>query len=60
VNATYPTRENISLLVQTASKEAHALSFNAAIPTKDTVVDLIRKAHMEMSSLNSFMKTESK
>jgi len=60
VNATYPTRENISVLVQTANKEAHALSFNAAMPTKETVVELIRKAHMEMSTLNSFVKTESK
>lgn len=60
VNATYPTRENISVLVQTANREAHALSFNAAIPTKETVVDLIRKAHMEMSSLNNFVKNESK
>ena len=60
MNAVYPTKENIILLVQITHKEAYALSLNAAIPTKETIVDLIRKAHMEMSSLNSLVKTETK
>jgi len=30
---------------------------NAAVPTKETIIDLIRKAHMEMLSLSSRLRT---
>ena len=48
----YPTKENISALLQNAHQEAFALSLGAAVPTKDTIGDLIRKANTEMTSLN--------
>jgi large subunit ribosomal protein L10 len=60
LNAAYPTKENMKMLIQITHKEASALSLNAAIPTKETIADLIRKANMEMSSLNSLVKTETK
>lgn len=49
----YPTKETIKPLLQTAHQKAMALSVSAAIPTKETIADLIRKANAEMSSLNS-------
>jgi len=48
----YPTKENISALLQNAHQKAFALSLGAAVPTKDTIGDLIRKANTEMTSLN--------
>jgi hypothetical protein len=41
------------MLLQIAHREANALSLNAALPTKETIADLIRKAHAEMLSLSS-------
>jgi large subunit ribosomal protein L10 len=49
----YPTKETIKPLLQTAHQKAMALSVSAAIPTKETIGDLIRKANAEMTSLNS-------
>jgi hypothetical protein len=40
-------------LLAVAHREAYALSIGAAIPTKETIEDLIRKAHAEMLSLSS-------
>jgi large subunit ribosomal protein L10 len=53
LSISYPTKENISTLLQLAHKEAHALSVSAAIPTKETIEDLLRKANAEMLSLSS-------
>lgn len=53
LSVAYPTRENITVLLQIAHRGAYALSINAAIPTRETVADLIRKAHMQMLSLSS-------
>lgn len=52
ISVTYPTKENIQILIQVAHQEAYALSLGAAIPTKETIKDLIRKAHAEMLSLS--------
>jgi large subunit ribosomal protein L10 len=49
----YPTKETITLLLQSAHQKAVALAVGAAIPTKDTIADLIRKANTEMTSLSS-------
>ena len=49
----YPTPENIVLILQDAHQKAYGLALNAAVPVKDAIADLIRKAHMEMLSLNS-------
>jgi len=53
LSVAYPTKENITILLQIAQREAYTLALNAAIPTKETIEDLIRKAHAEMLSLNS-------
>ncbi|UCF45126.1 MAG: 50S ribosomal protein L10 [Candidatus Bathyarchaeota archaeon] len=53
VSVAYPTAENMTVLLQTAQKKAFTLSLNAAIATKETTVDLVKKAHMEMLSLNT-------
>jgi len=39
--------------LQIAHQKAFALSLNATVPTKETIADLVRKAHTEMLSLNS-------
>ena len=49
----YPTKENISALLQSAHQKAFALSLGAAVPTKENIGDLIRKANAEMTSLNN-------
>ena len=49
----YPTAENMVMLLQTAHQKAFALSLNAAVPTKETIADLVRKAHTEMLGLNT-------
>jgi large subunit ribosomal protein L10 len=53
VSVAYPTRENITVLMQIAHQEAYALALGAAIPSKETIRDLIVKAHTEMLSLSS-------
>lgn len=49
----YPTKETIIPLLQTAHQKAVALAVSAAVPTKETIGDLIRKANAEMSSLST-------
>ncbi len=49
----FPTKENLTTILQLANQKAIALSINAAISTKETMPDLIRKANAEMESLNS-------
>ncbi len=53
LNAVYPLSENISLLLQKAYHEAYGLAITAGVYSRDTMADLIRKAHIEMSSLHS-------
>ncbi|MCS7115072.1 MAG: 50S ribosomal protein L10 [Nitrososphaerota archaeon] len=52
VGASYPTKENIQILIQLAHQWAYALALGAAIPSKETIGDLIRRAHAEMLSLS--------
>jgi large subunit ribosomal protein L10 len=54
----YPTRENITALLQIAQSHAYALSMNAAIPTKETIADLIRKANAEMLAIKSLTEKQ--
>jgi large subunit ribosomal protein L10 len=57
LSVAYPTKDNTVLLLQIALQKAHALAINAAIITKETAADLVRKAHMEMLSLSSRLPT---
>jgi large subunit ribosomal protein L10 len=52
IEAAYPTPENTSLLVKLAHQKAFSLALSAGVVNKDTVEDLIRKANMQMQSLN--------
>jgi large subunit ribosomal protein L10 len=54
----YPTKENMTVLLQLAHQKAYALSINASVPTKETIADLVRKAHAEMLSLSSRLSTK--
>ncbi len=56
LNSTYPTPENIRLLLQLVRRESFALAMNASVPTSDTVTELLRKANAEMLSLRSKLK----
>lgn len=53
LNAVYPLPENATFFLQTVYNEAYRLALNAGIPTRDTIADLIKKAHMEMLSLST-------
>jgi large subunit ribosomal protein L10 len=53
LNAAYPLSENISLLLQRAYHEAYGLAMTAGLYSRDTIADIIRKAHIEMLSLQS-------
>jgi large subunit ribosomal protein L10 len=55
LSISYPMPENSLALVQIAHREAYTLALAAEIPTRETIVDLIRKANMEMLSLSSRM-----
>jgi len=59
LNATFPTSENMALLLQAGHNEAYALALNGWILTSDTIAALIRKAHMEMLNLHSKLKANS-
>jgi len=52
LEAAYPTAENTSLLVKMAHQKAFNLAISAGVVNKDTVEELIRKANMQMQSLN--------
>lgn len=52
----YPTTENIKALLQTAQKKTFILALNAAVPVKEIIADLIRKAHTEILILNSIIE----
>jgi len=53
LNAVYPLPENVSFFLLKAYHEAYLLALNAGIPTRDTIADLIRRAHSEMLSLST-------
>jgi large subunit ribosomal protein L10 len=53
----YPTKDNVVMLLQIAHQKTHALAVNATIVTKETAMDLVRKANMEMLSLSSRLPT---
>jgi large subunit ribosomal protein L10 len=53
LKAAYPLPENIMFLLRMSQQEAYSLALNAGVLTKDTVTDLLRKAHMEMVSLSA-------
>jgi large subunit ribosomal protein L10 len=53
LNAAYPLPENISLLLKRAYHEAYGLAMTSSVYSRDTMADLIRRAHIEMLSLHS-------
>ena len=54
LSITYPTPENMTMLLQLAHHRAYSLSINAAIPAKETIPGLLAKAHMEAVSLHHY------
>ena len=55
----YPTRENISMLLQKAHMEAKSLILSASIIMKDTVGDLLAKAtHIALSLSNKILEVD--
>ena len=51
LNASYPTRENIGLLVQIAHMRALSLALEAGVPSKDTIGLLLAKAEAQAAAL---------
>lgn len=58
LSITYPTLENMAMLLQLAHHRAYSLSINAAIPVKETILDLLAKAHVEAVSLHRYTTRE--
>ena len=55
VNAGYPTKQTIKLMIQNAFSKARNLSVNTGIMTKETAKLIIAKASNEMNALKSTM-----
>jgi len=56
LNTAYPLSENMTFLLQTAHRRAYSLALESGVFTHETIADLLRKAHMEMLSLNERLK----
>ncbi len=52
VNAAYPTRETIRILLSKASKDAFSLAMNSDMIVKETIKLKLSEAHMKMLSLS--------
>lgn len=51
INSAYTTPDNITFLLQKARQDAYKLSVTGNILTRETIKDILRKAHMHMLSL---------
>ncbi len=58
VNAGYPTKESVHLMITKAFSEARALCIEAKITEKDFIDDMLRKAAIEMKSLEALMEKD--
>jgi len=58
LNASYPTAENISMLIQISHREAYNLALNASVISPGLIIDLIRKAYTEALFLSSKVQLE--
>ncbi|MCK4428816.1 MAG: 50S ribosomal protein L10 [Candidatus Aenigmarchaeota archaeon] len=59
VSINYPTKQNISFLLQKASQRGKTLSIELGLPAKEIMPELINKAHARASSLDaSLQKSE--
>jgi large subunit ribosomal protein L10 len=58
VNAEYPTAQNATTLLQTASGDAKALAINAAIEDPDVMPDLVTKADAQVRTIASQIDDE--
>jgi large subunit ribosomal protein L10 len=55
INSAYTAPANIGFLLQQAHQDAYRLSVNENIHTKETIVDILRKANMQMLSLKAHL-----
>ncbi len=53
VNIGYPTKENISLLLQKTWQNTKNLGLNLKLPVKELLPDLVRTAYLKANKLNS-------
>ncbi|MCS7118965.1 MAG: 50S ribosomal protein L10 [Archaeoglobaceae archaeon] len=58
VNCCYVTKETAEILLLKAFNDARKLAINVGIAEKETITDLITKAHMQMLSLASLLPPE--
>ncbi len=59
LNTTFPTPENMKLLLKAGHHQAYSLALESGSPTSDTIADLIRRAHNEMLRLRSRLDAKS-
>ena len=58
IEVAYPTKENITTLLQKAFREAYSLSLGASIVTTETIPDIIRKAYTEALILSKSLEAK--
>jgi len=58
VNAGYPNRDSIKIMIQMAYRNARNLAVNAEIVTKETVGSILAKASNQASALASVLKSK--
>jgi large subunit ribosomal protein L10 len=58
VNAGYPNRDSIKIMIQMAYRNAKNLAVNAEIVTKETVGSILAKANGQASALASVLKSK--
>ncbi len=56
VNTGYPTKESVQLMITKAFSEARALCIEAKITEKEFIDDVLRKASIEMKSLEALLE----
>lgn len=57
VNSAYPTRENMAMLISTAARQALTLGVATSYPSPQTVLEILRRAHIAAQVLNRAMGT---
>ncbi len=56
IEAGYPTKENIEMIVGNAVRNVRAISLESGFPTKDTIEELLAKAQASMNAIKGQVK----
>ncbi|MFB0568252.1 MAG: 50S ribosomal protein L10 [Nitrososphaeria archaeon] len=57
LNSAYPTRENMAVLISTAERQALTLGVTASYPSPETVLEILRRAHIGAQALSRAVRS---